>query len=101
MVDTARWLVQHSDHRQWRLAYGKPRPQESGGDTIHNKYVGASSASSFEDTWTVDDGHRKGTIGERHELELRRVTGCELAQTTMEEVASGEAARVAERYQGG
>ena len=70
VVDSAWRLVQHADHRQWRLAKRKPGAAEGGGDAVQDKYFGTAAAHVLHHGGTVEDRQREGAVG--NETKSRR-----------------------------
>src|SRR5215218_4044686 len=97
MVNTARWLMEHSDEWSRRRPNREPGAEEGSGDAVQNEHVGTESAAPSEHRRSRQRSEGEGAVRERDERDPTAMLRGQLDQSLMVQVATGQSTRVAER----
>lgn len=97
MVDTARRLMQHADERRGGRPDGEPGSEERGGDAVEDQDVGTKGMALAEYARSLKRRERERAIRERDELDPATMSGGQLDEPLMVQVAAGQSTRVAKR----
>lgn len=97
VVNAAWWLMEHARHWQARLVEGHERR----GDAVEHHHIWPNPLDRPEHTCSINDRQRKWPLGEGHKLQPRGMRRRQFRQPSVEEVAAGQSAGIAQGYEDG
>jgi hypothetical protein len=101
VVDAARRLMQHAEHRQPGLACDQPWPNEGRRDAIEHEHFCPARLRSPHCALASRDRSHEPSVLYGYERETGIMCGRQLGEAAMKQVPAGQASGVAECYQGG